>query len=75
MNQITETVLKDITKAIKRENKKRGCRRAVWIHRRKGNKQCNYHAEENSTTGDRKDLYVCFIDYEKAFDRVNHEAL
>ena len=22
-----------------------------------------------------KDLYICFIDYEKAFDRVNHEKL
>ena len=22
-----------------------------------------------------KDIYVCFIDYEKAFDRVNHENL
>ena len=23
----------------------------------------------------RKDVYICFIDYEKAFDRVNHEAM
>ena len=22
-----------------------------------------------------KDIYICFIDYEKAFDRVNHDVL
>ena len=22
-----------------------------------------------------KDIYACFIDYEKAFDRVNHESM
>ena len=30
---------------------------------------CGRYAECN------KDIYACFIDYEKAFDRVNHESM
>ena len=43
----------------------RGTRNAIFMSRRLGERMIEKQ----------KDVYVCFIDYSKAFDTVNHEPL
>ena len=49
------------------------------ICKRQRNKKCNIHAKNFNRTSHRntlqRDLYLCFIDYTKAFDKLRHEEI
>ena len=71
MSHLTKVLLRIIMARI-RKSKTRDITTAIWFHKSTRN------AIYLSMLAERymqKDLYLCFIDYSKAFDKVRHEKL
>ena len=59
------------------QNQTRNWNRTVWFCRRYWHRKCNMYGQNDiwKSCWKQKDIYMCFIDYTKAFDRVQHDEL
>ena len=58
------------------QNQARNWNRTVWFCRRYWHKKCNiYGQNDNWKSCWKRDVCMCFIDYTKAFDRLQHNEL
>ena len=77
MSQITKIILKVILKRIKRKIRQEVAEEQCGFVEGKGTSNAIFILRmiAERTIQKERDLYLCFIDYEKAFDRVKHTHL
>ena len=74
MNQITKIILKVILRRIKGKIKEEVAEEQCGFMQGKSTNNAIFmlRALAERVLEKQKDLYICFIDYEKAFDKVKH---
>ena len=72
-----QNTAKDNPVSKQRNDRPRNRRKLEWIRKGNGTREgiFNLRTINGRYLEKKKDIYICFIDYEKAFERVNHEKL
>ena len=76
MSHVLKLMLRIILEEIS-SLKKLSAKQESWFMKGKGTREgiCNLHTISERYTDLNRDVFACFIDYEKAFDKVNHKKM